>query len=177
MPTDFWEEDGSAEPQKNRLGTAGFVLSILGILTCGVLSPIALIVSLMGLSKEPKATAKGGTFLSAMGCILLGATIYFGTPFLTATYKEAEILVHAMEAGQELQNEVGDASKVSKATRSKILSSNLDPWQREFSFTQLEGEFELCTAGADGEFDSDDDRSWIFPNISDEDTKKVRKGR
>ena len=177
MPTDFWEEDGSQEPQTNAVGKAGFILSILGILTCGILSPFSLVLSLIGLGKEPKATAKGGVLLSLLGCLTLIPAAYFGYQVFDGAREEAQVLRAALNASALLQDETGDASQLSAEMKAKILQDNLDPWSKPFSYVQLDGEFELLSAGADGEFSTSDDSSWIFPNVIKNNERQSRKGR
>ena len=43
-------------PPSNTMGIAGFITSLLGIVSCGVLSPIGLILSVIGLFKQPRAS-------------------------------------------------------------------------------------------------------------------------
>jgi len=58
--------------QTNNLAIAGFICSVLGILgTCGLLSPIGLILSLVALGKEPKGFAIAGTVIGALGTCLV----------------------------------------------------------------------------------------------------------
>jgi hypothetical protein len=47
----------------------GFILSIAGLLSCGLFSPLALIVSFIGLFKAPRGFAIGGTALGATGSL------------------------------------------------------------------------------------------------------------
>lgn len=51
----------------NTPGLVGFILSLLGLVSCGLLAPIGLIVSLFGLGKEPKGFAIAGVVLGAVG--------------------------------------------------------------------------------------------------------------
>ena len=59
-----------APPPSNGLGVAGFVLSLLGFLgTCGLLSPIGLILSLIALRKQPRGLAIAGVIIGAVGSL------------------------------------------------------------------------------------------------------------
>jgi hypothetical protein len=58
-------------PPHNRLGVAGFALSVLGLLTLGVLSPLGLLVSALALSRRPRGFAVAGTIIGAAGSIAL----------------------------------------------------------------------------------------------------------
>lgn len=57
------------QPPSNGLGVAGFVISLIGFLSCGVISPLGLILSVAGLSKEPRGLAIAGTILGGLGSI------------------------------------------------------------------------------------------------------------
>jgi len=60
---------GTNEPQ-NVLGIVGLILSLVSLLlTCGILSPIALIVSTIGMFQKPRGTAVAGLVLSLVGCL------------------------------------------------------------------------------------------------------------
>ncbi len=52
---------------ENNLGIAGFILSVVGLATCGLLSPVGLIMSLFALRREPKGFAIAGTIIGAVG--------------------------------------------------------------------------------------------------------------
>ena len=70
-----------AAGQKNTWGLIGFILSLVALITCGVLSIVSLIVSVVGLFKRPKGFAIAGTLISLVGLVLLvmvGAGIIAG---------------------------------------------------------------------------------------------------
>lgn len=60
--------------ETNVLGIAGFVVSLVGLCSAGILSPIGLIMSLVALGKRPKGFAIAGVVLGALGScgIILG---------------------------------------------------------------------------------------------------------
>lgn len=67
--------------RSNGFGTAGFVLSLVAIATCGILSPIGLILSIIGLFKQPRGMAAAGTVLGTLGSIwmfTIGLTMVAG---------------------------------------------------------------------------------------------------
>lgn len=60
----------------NSVGRAGRFLSEVGLLTFGILSPLALIVSLVGMAYEPREPARQGILLSLLGLgLLIGASL------------------------------------------------------------------------------------------------------
>src|SRR3954471_6265213 len=79
-----------AHPPSNNLGLAGFVTSLLGLLSCGVLSPIGLLLSLIGLTKQPRGFAVAGTIIGLIGSVFLavaGVGIVLGLMGLGAAAK------------------------------------------------------------------------------------------
>ena len=63
------------EPPRNLVGASGFVLALVSLFTVGALSPVALVVSLVGLSWRPRTFAGLGTVISLMGCGLLAGSV------------------------------------------------------------------------------------------------------
>lgn len=59
----------------NGLGTAGFVVSLVGFVTCGILCPLGLLLSFFGLLKPPRGMAVAGTILGGLGSLWL---VFFG---------------------------------------------------------------------------------------------------
>ncbi len=50
----------------NTLGLVGFIVSLASIITCGIAAPIGLILSIVGLFKNPKGFAIAGTIIGAL---------------------------------------------------------------------------------------------------------------
>ncbi len=101
----------------NQLGVAGFVTSIIGLFSCGVLSPIALILSLIALSKSPRGMAIAGTVL---GCVGIIPMVLFAIPFVIAIVA----LPHAAEAvrkeAEKIQTTQRESSKESLEMLTKV---------------------------------------------------------
>jgi hypothetical protein len=55
--------------ETNGLGTAGFVVSLVGVLTCGFLSPVGFLFSLIALFKPPRGMAIAGAVLGGLGSL------------------------------------------------------------------------------------------------------------
>ncbi|HMN95116.1 MAG TPA: hypothetical protein PKC43_02005 [Phycisphaerales bacterium] len=62
-----WRDVAAPVPGSNALGTAGFVVALLGLFTGGVLSPIGMILSLFALGREPRGLAIAGAILGFIG--------------------------------------------------------------------------------------------------------------
>ncbi len=55
----------------NKQGLWGFVFSIIGLLTCGLLSIVGLVLSILGLKKQPKQLAVAGVVISSVGMVMV----------------------------------------------------------------------------------------------------------
>src|SRR5688572_31071314 len=55
----------------NGLGVAGLIVSIVGWLTCGLLCPIGVLLSLFGLFKRPRGLAIAGLVVGLAGSLFL----------------------------------------------------------------------------------------------------------
>lgn len=62
----------------NSAGLAGFVISLVGLLSCGLLSPVGLIISMMGLKREPKGLAIAGVVIGLVGSLWVIVALVFG---------------------------------------------------------------------------------------------------
>lgn len=63
-------------PPSNGLGIAGFIVSLVGYLSCGLICPVGLIMSLVALKREPKGFAIAGVVFGALGsCWVLVAAV------------------------------------------------------------------------------------------------------
>ncbi len=158
-------------PPSNGLGVAGFVCSILGVLTCGVLALISLPLSFFALFKRPRGLAIAGFIISLFAFIppaILG--VVFGAVILIPVAAmlgmssfENEIATYA--ASQEIyayyQNHgvLPDQSMVDQITDAhRTFSSNHAP---RFTATGPTT-FELLLPGKDGAWGTADDFSKTF---------------
>jgi len=55
----------------NGVGSAGFTISLLGLFTCGLLSPLGLFVSLLGVWRRPRDMAISGAVMGTIGSLWL----------------------------------------------------------------------------------------------------------
>lgn len=66
----------SRNEESNPLGIAGFVVSLVGLVaSCGLLSPIGAVLSLVAMSKRPKGLAIAGFVLGLIGSLWIVALI------------------------------------------------------------------------------------------------------
>lgn len=79
--------DQKAVTDANGLGIAGFVISLVGFLTVGILSPIGLVFSAIAMRRKPKGLAIAGLVLGIIGSIFLGIIgLGFFSAFLIPVY-------------------------------------------------------------------------------------------
>lgn len=77
-------------PQKNGMGTAGFVLALLGLIFCWVpvldwiLWILGLIFSIIGVCRKPKGLAIAGLIISCLYIVLV--TVVIGAIFGAAAF-------------------------------------------------------------------------------------------
>lgn len=163
------------KPKTNGIGLAGLILSIVGIVTCGLLSPIGLIVSIIGLLKAPRNLALAGTIISAIGTIVL-VTVGYGmvmgflgmkgfveqemnnVAFETSSqaiysyYQQNDVLPDEIEAASLLPN----PSEIAEQQGSNLGAE----WLQQFNVKYEKVsplEFRIVLAGKDTTFGTDDD--------------------
>ncbi len=56
-------------PPSNAVGTTGLVLSVLGLFCFGILAPVGMVVSLVGLFYEPKGNAVAGVLVGMFATV------------------------------------------------------------------------------------------------------------
>lgn len=160
------------QPETNGLAIAGCIISILGILTGGLLCPIGLIVSLVALGKpHGKGWAWSGVIVGLLGtCAGLIIFLIFGALILAAlglaialsNVEQTEItldmgVITAHTAKYEDDNGVLPAN----LELLKLPASNkTDPWGNPYRYLlddTTELGFELISDGQDGKTGSSDD--------------------
>ena len=162
-------EPAAGEPArtgKNRLGLWGFVCSLLGIVTLGLLSPLAFVLSAVALRRAPRGYAIAGTALGAVGSVLLAGVIVAGYVVVVAA---AQVLPELAAASVGLVNplvQAADAVERHAAAHkglpderegNEIVRPFRDLWGRPLQYV-VEGEdFRVTSAGEDGRFNTSDD--------------------
>ncbi|HED53909.1 MAG TPA: hypothetical protein ENJ00_06875 [Phycisphaerales bacterium] len=163
----------------NTLGIVGFILSLLGFVgTCGLLSPIGLILSIIALRREPKGFAIAGLILGILGTIvfalamlifgvfalafvgLLAAGITLSVPNLT-TYSEIIQIEAAVE--QYAKNNGGalpDSLTTAIGSNTELAT---DYWDQPYVYESLDsGQFRITSLGADGIAGTEDDITFTY---------------
>ncbi|MBT5584368.1 MAG: hypothetical protein HOJ54_10240 [Phycisphaerae bacterium] len=64
-PEDRWDH----QPDENGLGLASFIVSILGLVSAGILSPVGAVMGLIAIRREPRGFAIAGLVIGLLGSI------------------------------------------------------------------------------------------------------------
>jgi hypothetical protein len=146
-------------------GLVGFIFSIVGLVTCGLLSPIAAVLSGVGMRREPRGLAIAGLVIGIVGTLELAAiATIMGVGYFAA--KRASVILTStfttlsnseMASRSVLASTVGGALP-EDADGNTAIVGNVDGWGRPFRYHKFnEWRSEIRSAGADGLFDTADD--------------------
>jgi len=179
-PTPAQPQPGSTHvtvthPPANNLGLAGFITSILGLVSCGVLSPVGLLLSLIGLTKRPRGFAIAGTVIGVIGTVflaLMGVGIVLGILGIGAGVKalkeyasthEQAMKLYAELEQRQAQGGAGAGTGASTAptldatTANALAAKYNDGWGTPLRAEVAAGVFTIVSAGRDKSFDTQDD--------------------
>jgi len=171
-----YPHDPLARPvqQTNGLGIAGFVCSLVGLFTGGLLCPIGLILSLVALGRQPKGFAVAGLILGLLGtCGGIIVFLLFGTLILGALGIAAAAVILSESERFEItfdMDGMATAIRVYEDEHGALPASlddlelpeamRTDPWARRYAYRLTPGTaagFDVISAGPDGQFDTEDD--------------------
>ncbi len=139
---------------------AGFILSILGFWTCGVLSVIGIILCIIGLQSEPRGLAVAGFIISLLGIAILMSSFLFAGGGMMAFLNMANF-GPAMQNTQTRMgmdragNAIGRNWKENESLPDQKLGDKLilgipDGWNNQLEY-HTDGEtFTLVSTGMDG---------------------------
>jgi hypothetical protein len=173
--------------QSNTLGLAGFICSLVGLFTGGLLSPVGLVISLVALGKQPRGFAVAGLILGLIGtCGGIILVLFFGAMILALL----GIIVLAVALSETEKIEItSDMVKIAAAVQhykdqNHYLPAGLelltlqestlrDPWGEKYRYVQKDPkeDFDIVSSGEDKAFDTKDDvklseieKVWAFSN-------------
>lgn len=165
---------GRTQQQINSLGLAGFIVSLVGLASCGLLAPIGLVMSLMAVGRQPRGFAVAGIILGALGSMwavgLLLVTMIIGVGALAVAAAATGILGPQFEMGidsalidsglEDYQRAQGRLPDSLDALPDLLDEARRDPWGRPYRYQLSEDgtRYELWTDGPDGLSGTADDR-------------------
>lgn len=154
----------------NGLGVASFICSLVGLVSCGLLSPIGLLLSIPALFIRPRGFAIAGLVLGLIGSFwLLVAVIFSSMIFGFLAIAMAAIGAEGLEAGVEMAKIATRVNAVERKTHA--LPADLasvpgirkealvDPWGNPYRYVVgADGKsFTITCDGADGKPETADD--------------------
>jgi len=155
----------SALPKKdNAAGLSGFIISLVGVFLCGIPSIIGVVVSAIGLRKEPRGLAIAGLALGLVGLVEFagaGFMAYRTIQTVNQTFGKLRDVV-----GTELLNdaavEVGHQWERLERIPTQEEGQEVVSGKRDFTGNSIVYEtdgvsFSLRSAGADGMLETEDD--------------------
>ncbi|HTN77139.1 MAG TPA: DUF4190 domain-containing protein [Pirellulaceae bacterium] len=158
---------GSAPQPTNGMGLVGFVTSILGLFTCGLLNVISLPLSLIGLLWKPRGFAIAGTIISLFGTGLL-ALVGFSMILVLTGFKKTETpqdqTANTSLRIQEASDIINQFQKEHNALPDaiegrKLIIEKKDAWGEtlDYDLDEPNNSFVIRSAGPDKQFDTPDD--------------------
>ncbi|MFT3686603.1 MAG: DUF4190 domain-containing protein [Phycisphaerales bacterium] len=160
----------------NTLGLAGFIVSLAGFFTGGLLCPVGLVLSLFALWKRPRGFAIAGVVLGALGT--LGAIIavlvvgVFGVltccfgccGSLMSPYVVTKVHIHATAAEvRSFEKHQGRLPATLEESSSSHRRSTRDGWNHPLHLRlEPDGGFTIVSDGPDGIEGTGDDLSETF---------------
>jgi len=158
-------------PRGNALGTAGFIVSIIGLFACGVLGPVGLTLSAFGMRKEPRGLAVAGLVIGIVSTLELIAVVVLVVFATAAASRAAAAFAPTIKTLAEMQT-ANTHIESYYSTHTSMLPSDADGnaviverdgWGHPFQYHQIRPtDFELRSAGPDGIFANGDDITQTF---------------
>jgi hypothetical protein len=153
---------------------AGFITSLIGVLTCGVISPIGLLLSLIGLTKRPRGFAAAGAVLGVVGTIFLIAMGFGIVAGFLGLKKGLETIAEyegvRQNAAQpaydaiDKQRQANDALPAD-AEGNRLVQTYKDTWGTPLKYERVGETFALVSAGKDTKFGTEDDLRFDESNL------------
>jgi len=151
-------------PPSNGLGIAGFIVSLVGLFTGGILSPLGLLLSFIALFRRPRGFATAGFIIGLLGSLFLAAWLAFFGFLGFSCFNLTRPLVVTGTALSQAQQKVQQYSTAhmgtlpDDATGNSLITGLNDGWghQVRYEIRGL-GSYDIRSAGPDGVFNNEDD--------------------
>ncbi len=154
----------------NGIGLAGFIVSLVGLVSCGLLSPVGIILSIFGLFKEPKGFAIAGLIIGLFGSLVIGGVVaLFGLAMIFVLFQfgfNVGVLMDVIEIQESITEHYEATGSLPASLDELSLGRDalIDPWGNAYVYTpnELETGYSIVSAGEDGQLDTDDDLDVSF---------------
>ena len=162
-PNQYPTHGGPMPPaESNPMGVAGFVCSIIGLISCGLASPIAVILSVIGMQRKPKGFATAGAIIGGVGTMMfIVTTIMIINTIRTGREVMSNIGTQLERAGaQMVLNDAAqqiatvweeDGTLPGQKRGDGMIASQRDPWGNSVLYEPSLGEDEDEDEGEDGD--------------------------
>lgn len=153
----------AGRPPANGLGIAGFIVSLVGgLLTCGFLAPLGLLLSAAGLFRPRRGLAIAGTILGGLGTAWLiagGMAVRAGIEEIESAGRHEQSLVALDLAAEAIEAaRIRGGELPTDADGRKSLVDRLDGYGRPIYYRRLNDRaYEVRSSGRDGVYFTDDD--------------------
>ena len=155
-------------PQENGFGLAGFIVSIAALFLCGIPSIVGVLLSLIGLRKQPQGFAIAGLILGLVGLVeIIGVGFLAFSAYQVgqqvaksagSLLQEFPVMIQLNQEAETIGNEWERLSHVpTQAEGDELLKGKRDTMGNQLVYETDGTSFSLRTAGADGTLDTDDD--------------------
>jgi len=141
----------------NGLGVAGFVVSLVGLLSCGLIAPLGLLLSFIALFKRPRGFAIAGFILGVLGSlwvVVIVLVIGLGTVVAAVGASSFEVafdqamIAHQVETYRQNNGHLPSTLGILGLDQETLD----DPWGKPYRYTpDASGTgYSLSSDGADG---------------------------
>jgi hypothetical protein len=151
-------------PPVNHLGRTGLWTSVLGLATCGLLSPLGLAMSCLALRKAPRTAAATGLFLGLVGSVwvaFVGSLMLSGVVAASARQEarlEQQTRMAMVQAEGVIERYRADTRRLPEGIEgNKLVLTFTDAWNNALRYDLDDVRYSIRSAGPDREFDTEDD--------------------
>jgi hypothetical protein len=146
------------------LGRTGLWTSVVGLATCGLLSPLGLAMSFLALRKAPRTAAATGLFLGLIGSVwvaFVGSLMLSGA--VAASARQEARLAHQtrtamVQAEGVIEHYRHQTSRLPEGIEgNKLVLTFTDAWNNSLRYDLDDSHYSIRSAGPDRKFDTEDD--------------------
>ena len=160
-----------AQGGSNGLGIAGFVISIIGVFTCGCLSPVGLLLSLIAMLRPPRGFAFAGVAVGLVGMPLFAFWGYVVVLVIdeSNTKESMQVAVSRIDQYESQNGELPEGPE-----GNELIVDIVDAWDNSVRYDFDADSYKLRSAGPDGKFDNDDDIVYdsVYGDFEEDDSKE-----